>query len=221
MRDFLLTSCPIAIWCITVLELGLLVLMFKKHSLSKKAILLCMALITCGLFIDALGISLGSVLDGVVMTVVSRIRFISHGLLIPLLFPICAYALGAGKKGLKLVWIFTAVLMAAGLAEAIATQLEASTIAGVTRFKASADTPSWASAISNVLSFGTVIPLMIVGIIVWIKQKTPFLFLSGFFMFAFSAIGPATGNADLIFYISMFGELLMVFFLYLYACKKA
>ena len=39
-------------------------------------------------------------------------------------------------------------------------------------------------------------------------------------MFAFSALGPATGNADLIFYISMYGELLMVIFLSLYAKKK-
>jgi hypothetical protein len=36
-------------------------------------------------------------------------------------------------------------------------------------------------------------------------------------MRAFSALGPAAGNADLIFFISMFGELLVVLFLYLYA----
>ena len=221
MRNFLLSSCPIAIWCITVIELVLLILMYKKYSSSKKPILLCMALITTGLFIDALGISLGSVLTGNIMTIVSRIRFVSHGILIPLLFPICAYALGFNKKWTKVVWGLTIILMIAGLAEAIATVLEPDTIAGVTRFKAAASTPGWATAISNVLSFGTVIPLMIVGIIVWIKQKTPFLFLSGFFMFAFSALGPATGNTDLIFYISMFGEVLMVLFLYLYALKKA
>ena len=220
MREFLLTSCPIAIWCITLAELFLLILMYKKYSVEKKPILLCMALITTGLFMDALGISLGSVLSGVVMTVVSRIRFISHGLLIPLLFPICAYALHFNGKWTRIVWIFTAALMVAGLAEAVATVLEPCAIAGVTRFKAAESTPGWATAISNVLSFGTVIPLMIAGIVVWIRQKTPFLFLSGFFMFAFSALGPATGNADLIFYISMFGELLMVLFLYLYACRK-
>ena len=109
--------------------------------------------------------------------------------------------------------------MIAGLAESIFTVLEPATIAGVTRLKASASTPAWATAISNILSFGTVIPLMITGIIVWIKQKTPLLFLSGFFMFAFSALGPATGNTDLIFYISMFGEVLLVLFLYLYALR--
>ncbi len=37
----------------------------------------------------------------------------------------------------------------------------------------------------------------------------------------FSALGPAAGNSDLIFFISMFGELLMVLFLYLYSRKEA
>ncbi len=97
MREFFLSSCSTAIWCITAIELVLLALMFKKYSAIKKPMMLCMALITTGLFIDALGISLGSVLSGTVMTVVSRIRFISHGLLIPLLFPICAYALNFKK----------------------------------------------------------------------------------------------------------------------------
>ena len=53
------------------------------------------------------------------------------------------------------------------------------------------------------LSYGTVVPLILVGIYVWIRQKTPALFLSGFLMFFFSAVGPATGNFDLIFFISM------------------
>ena len=220
MRNFLLTSCPVAIWCITVAEILLLIAAFRRYASTRKPILLCIALITTGLFLDALGISLGSVLKGTVMTAVSRIRFVSHGLLIPLLFPICAYALDFNGKWKKIVLVFTVILMAAGLAEALATVLEPDTIAGVTRFKAAASTPGWATAISNVLSFGTVIPLMIAGIVVWVKQKTPFLFLSGFFMFAFSALGPATGNADLIFYISMYGELLMVIFLSLYAKKK-
>ncbi len=39
-------------------------------------------------------------------------------------------------------------------------------------------------------------------------------------MFAFAALGPATGNADLIFLISMFGELFMLFFFWLYSFKN-
>ncbi len=209
------------IWCITALELMLLIVMFRKYAACKKPILLFMALITTGLFLDALGITLGSVVTGNALIAISRVRFIAHGLLIPLLFPICAYALNFNGTWKKIIWVFTVLLMAAGLAEALATVLESCSIAGVTRYMSSAATPGWATAITNVLSFGTVIPLMIAGIVVWIKQKTPCLFLSGFFMFAFSALGPATGNTDLIFFISMFGELLMVFFMLLYANRQA
>ena len=52
------------------------------------------------------------------------------------------------------------------------------------------------------------------------KQKTPHLFLSGFLMFAFSALGPATGNFDHIFFITMIGEVLMVLFFWFYAKKQ-
>lgn len=36
-------------------------------------------------------------------------------------------------------------------------------------------------------------------------------------MFFFSALGPATGNTDILFLISIFGEVLMILFLILYA----
>ena len=110
--------------------------------------------------------------------------------------------------------------MAAGAAEGACTVLELKEMAGVVRYVSGEATPGWANLISMVLSFGTVIPMMIIGVIVWLRQKTPYLFLSGFIMFVFSALGPATGNADLIFFISMFGELFMVLFLYLYALKR-
>ena len=51
------------------------------------------------------------------------------------------------------------------------------------------------------------------------KQKTPHLFLAGFLMFAFSGLGAAC--LELMFYISMYGEVLMTAFFYLYARKKA
>ena len=71
------------------------------------------------------------------------------------------------------------------------------------------------------LSYGAVVPLILAGVVVWIKQKTPLLFLSGFLMFAFSALGPATGNFELIFYISMFGEVCMALCFLLYARRRS
>ena len=220
MRSILLQICPVAIWCIVAGEVLLAALLFA-HAVGKRSkIALLSGILTLGLVIDAAIIGLGSVLKPDTLAAISPVRFIAHGLLIPLLFPICGYALNLKKTVMTVVWICTALVMAAGVAQAVKTVLVPETIANVTRFKAGEGTPRWAEAVSRVLSFGTVIPMMIVGIVAWIREKTPHLFLSGLLMFAFSALGPATGNADLIFFISMFGEILMVLFLYLYARAK-
>ena len=216
MRDFLISICPVTIWIIVVLEVLIAALLFALGKKKKQPLAFWAGVLTMGLVLDAALIGLGTSLPADVLRAVSPVRFIAHGLLIPLLFPICGYALKLKKPAMTVIWILTVLLMIAGAAQAIVTKLELRELAGVLRYAAGEGTPSWAEAVSRVLSFGTVIPLMIVGVIVWIKQKNPHLFLAGFFMFAFSALGPATGNTDLIFFISMFGELLMVLFLFLF-----
>lgn len=220
MRELFLTICKPAIVVIAVIELCMIAILFKQYQNKKKPIALCMAAITIGLFIDAFVIALGGFIDITGFAFISRLRFIAHGALIPLLFPICGYGLKLNDKMMKVIWIFTFVVMLAGIAEAVASVLEIREIAGVMRYVASDQTPLWAEKISRLLSFGTVIPLMICGIIIWVKQKNPCIFLSGFLMFAFSALGPATGNSDLIFFISMFGEALMILFFILYLNKE-
>ena len=118
----------------------------------------------------------------------------AHGALILLLFPICAYALDLRGPWKTAVWILTGALMAVGMAEGFATALELREVAGLVRYASGDATPGWARVVSGVLSYGAVTPLIIAGIAVWIRQKTPLLFLSGFLMFAFSALGPASGN---------------------------
>jgi len=219
MRELFLSICRPSIWVIAILEIVIFCLLFKKYKESKKPMFLCMALITCGLVIDALVIVNGSILGGA-LPLLSRLRFVAHGILIPLILPICAYALDAKEGIRKAVWVLTFVIIIAGGAEGFATVFEKMEIAGVTRLVSSDATPSWAGIITMVLSFGMVIPMLITGLIAWIKQKNAGLFFAAFFMFAFSALGPASGNTDLIFFISMFGEVLMVFFFYLYGTKK-
>ena len=221
MRDALLASCPLLVWIITAVQALLMLLAFRGWKRAKEPLYLLTALVALGLFYDALILSLGTLMQGgPALASLSRMRYVAHGALIPLLFPICGYALDLKKPVMNVLWIVTAVLMAAGAAQAFFTVLEPKEIAGVVRYVSGADTPKWADMISRILSFGTVIPMMIAGVFVWIRQKTPYLFLSGFLMFVFSALGPATGNMDLIFFISMFGELFMVLFLYLYAERK-
>ena len=219
MRSFLLDICPIALWVIAAFHLIMLVVFFKNFGKTKNALFLLSGLVTLGLFYDALILALGTVLsEGPVLQGLSQVRYISHGALIPLLLPICAYALNFKKVGKAIVWIITAILIALGIGSGIFTATVPEAVATV-RYACSQDaTPGWAYTVStSVLAYGMVIPLVIAGIIVWIKQKTPALFLSGLLMFAFSALGPATGNFDLIFFISMAGEVLMVLFFFFYA----
>ena len=220
MREFFITICSMAIWFIVAAEGLIAALLFFQAKRHSQPVALWSGVLTIGLILDAAIIGLGTALPESTLTAISPARFIAHGLLIPLIFPIFAYALKLKKAVIIGVWVVTGLLMIGGVAQALATVLEKREIAGVVRLASGTDTPKWADIISRVLSFGTVIPMMIAGILVWIKQKNPHLFLSGFLMFVFSALGPATGNSDLIFFISMFGELLMVLFLYLYSRKE-
>ena len=193
-----------------------LIMNYRNH---KNPMTLCVFLISIGLFIDAAFIALGGLTSGGLPTRLSRIRFICHGGLIPLLLPICGYGLKLRKKSMNIVWLVTSILIVLGIAHAFAVKLELTTYNDVLRHTMADSTPAWAKTVSSVLSFGTVLPLIASGIAVWIKQKTPFLFLSGILMFFFAALGPALGRFDMIFFISMFGELFMILFAYFYIRK--
>ena len=222
MREVLLRSCPMMLWVIAALEALIVILALRGWRGEKKPLYLLTALVAFGLFYDALILALGGAMkEGALLLTLSRLRFVFHGALIPLLFPICAYALDFNRKWKTVVWIVTGVLIALGVAGGFAIRLSLNIFPiDIIRYISNENTPGWANAVSSILSFGTVVPLIVAGVIVWIRQKTPALFLAGFLMFAFSALGPATGNTDLIFFISMFGEVCMALFFLLYAKQK-
>ena len=216
MRDLLIENCTLVIWIIVAIEAILGVSLAAAYKKDKRPVIICMILVDFGLLVDALLINLGGFFDGGLPEPVSRLRFILHGMLIPLLFPICGYSLKLKRKVMSVIWALTAVVMVLGLAEGMSITLELIQLGDVVRHNSADSSPAWAETIRSFLSFGTVIPLIIVGIAVWIKQKTPTLFLSGFLMFIFAALGPATGNFDLLFVITMIGEVLMILFFMLY-----
>lgn len=220
MREFLWNNATTLVWVIAAIHLVFLAAFSAGYARRKHPMLLCMALICLGLFLDAFIIALGAFPLGGALETVSKLRFFSHGALIPLLFPICGYALRAGKKSMALVWGFTAVVMVAGVAQAAVSVLERRELAGLIRYAASDATPAWAALVSDLLSFGTVIPLILCGAVVWAKQKTPHLFLAGLLMFVFAGLGPATGNMDLLVLLSMIGEVLMDLFFWLYSRRS-
>ena len=215
MREFLFASCPIMLWVITALELIFTVLLFSRYAKTKNAIYLLSGLICVGLTYDALILALGTFMkEGAALQSLSRLRYVLHGGLIPLIFAICEYALDFKGFWKKFAWVLTAVLIVLGVADGCIRVIGPTTVAGVCRY-ASVSAPAWGEIVNSVLTFGTVIPMMAAGIAVWVTQKTPYLFLAAFLMFAFSGLGAAC--LELMFYISMYGELLMALFLLLYA----
>ena len=221
MREFLLSNGPFIAALLAAGELFFGILLAVHYSRTGKQILLLMAIVSFALCFDASVLACGSFLPDGLLRPLSQMRFILHGACIPLLLPLCAEALGWKDTAKKAVWFITLLIMAGGSISGLLTKLEPSSAAGITRYLSGEGTPAFAERFLRVLSYGTVVPLIITGIIVWIRRKTPFLFLAGFLMFAFSALGPATGNFDLIFLIGMFGELFMVLFFLLYGKQTA
>ena len=218
MKELLFASCPIMLWVISAVELVFTVLLISRYAKTKNIIFLLSDLICVGLTYDALALALGTVMtEGPVLLAISRLRYVFHGGLIPLIFAICAYALDFKGVWKIAAWALTGVLMALGIADGCIRVIGVETVAGVCRY-VSVSAPAWAEIVNSLLTFGTVIPMMVAGVVVWVKQKTPHLFLSAFLMFLFSGLGAAC--LELMFYISMYGELLMALFLYLYAKTK-
>jgi hypothetical protein len=219
MEELLVSSCVPMLWVISAVELFFTVLLFSRYVKTKNLIFLLSGMICVGLTYDALVLALGSFLtEGTALLALSRMRYVFHGGLIPLIFAICAYALNFKKVWKIVAWVFTGVLIVLGIADGCIREIGVQTVAGVCRY-ASVSAPAWAEIVNSLLTFGTVIPMMIAGVVVWIKQKTPHLFLSAFLMFLFSGLGAAC--LELMFYISMYGELLMALFLYFYALRKS
>ena len=221
MRVFLLNNAPVIVWIVIALELLVLLGLIMTFIKTRKAAAFLSMILTLGLLFDAVVIGVGNFMPLTSLKTLSQYRFILHGLLVPILLLISAHALEWKGGTLALAYMVTFVLMMAGLYMGKATVLEPVEFAGLRRFISGSSTPALAKIIERVLSFGTVLPLILAGIIAFIEKKQGlFILLGGLAMFIFSALAPATGNTDLIFLISMFGELLMVFFFYLYCRTK-
>ena len=222
MREILLSGGPVFAWAITLFHALMLALALRAWAGKKRTAHLLIALVAFGLFYDALIQALGAPIgEGTALKGLSRFRFVFHGALIPLMFPLCAEALNLKKPWKIAVWALTGIVIVLGIAEGFATELVPERMAGILRMKSGEGTPAWAEGVSMLLAFGTIIPVILTGIWVWISQKTPLFFLAGLLMFVFAALGPATGNLDLNFLITMFGEVFLIGFFLLYERRRS
>lgn len=211
MRDFLINIAPALVWFLAITEAVTALVCIRN---SHKMLNILASAVSVGLAIDAAIIAAGMLIgEGAFLKSISQIRYVLHGTLVPLLIPIAFYTYGIQKKIAKqILWTITAGIIICGITMGILTVTEPVDFAGVLRYGQAALTPEFARTVNLILSFGGVIPLILVGIAHLVKHRSPYLMLSGLVMFAFSAVAPATGNMDLNFLTTMIGEDFMVFF---------
>ncbi len=222
MIETLLVAAPVLLAGMTAIYLVFFVLLLRLFRReTEHPILLLMAGLAFGLLYDAFVLTLGAFLaDSHVLKILSYPRYILHGALIPLMLSICAEALEANKTILRAVGVVTAVLMIAGAVAGCRVKLKSLKYAGITRYITDPETsPAWADRLLNILSIAPTLVLIICGIVLWKKRGDKELVLSGLLMFVFSAIGPATGHMEENFLFSMFGELGMLIYFWIYAKK--
>ena len=196
MRQFIISSMAPILWILTAFDAISIFAMFQNRRKNRTSQISLLTGILClGLFYDSLILSLGAFLPfGPLLKTLSQFRYILHCLLIPLLFPICGYSLKLKEKTIKVIWIITAIIMV---------------------------------IVVQMLDIVPVFFMIGIGIYLIIRKKNPHMFLSGTCMLVFTLLGIFLGKdpsgdrtQSLMFYISMYGESLMVYFLYRFIRKE-
>ena len=219
MRHILIASMAPVLWLLTVFDVFAIGRMFSQYKARKKIISLLVAVMCIGLFYDSLCLALGAFLkESAALKFFSQFRYIFHLTMIPLIFPICAYSLRAKSGIVKAVWAVTVLIIAVGLVAGVMIKTEPRVVGAITRYAEAEGNPSWISGIVSFLDMFPVFLMIGVGIIL-MRKKNPNMFFAGFFMLLFTLLGIFLGKdpdgdrtQSLMFYISMFGEGLMVYF---------
>ncbi|MCR4644756.1 MAG: hypothetical protein K5695_05025 [Oscillospiraceae bacterium] len=213
MRTFLLEYGLYVEWVLAFAEFILMLILFSDYNKKHAPIILWMGILGLGLVVDAIIIAVGAKVIEPVLMVFSRIRFTMHGLMLPLVLTICAMAIPLRPIPRWCVYGLTPILMAlggmAGWSRELALQ---DTIGDVVRFASVSPKDSWMEIVTSVIAYGTIIVLIVTGIYMLLRERSSSILLGGVLMFTFAALGPATGSFDLIFLISMFGELFLLLF---------
>ena len=188
-----------------------------SYYLNTKDIILIFFLIEIfGLIYDGAIILLGFLMSGGILLFFNRLRFILHGILVPLLILFSAYALKSTGRAFSAQLIILIILSIIGMIAGIIAKLKLVEDAVLKRYTFNEDKTSLIMIIFNVMNIGSVLYMIVVGVLLLIRSKEYYFFLAGIFMLIFSAIGPAIGKIELNYLLSMYGEVLMVVFLYLF-----
>ncbi len=221
MYNFFYNISGPTVWIISGIELLLLIYLIYKSIKTKSLFILLVTLITFGLFYDAFITSLGTEIDASNIMFLSKVRFILHATLVPLLFIISILTIKMKKPFKIAIYITTSLFIILGIICILFTSYEVINFAGISRLTVNKELTNKAiNTIPTVINILAVIPLIVVGVYKLIKSKNIHLLLSGGLMFFFSMLPPIIKMNDFMFLISMFGEICMVFLLILYFNKE-
>lgn len=218
MRDFLIENGQLIAVAVAGVEALLMVILLILFCAKKKAAIFLMFLIALGITFDAAVTAFGTSFSDTLLDVLSKGRYVAHGLLLPLTVTVCAYVLNWEYSiGMKISWFLSIVLGAGGGAAGWFRETKLTSFASITRYAPTDTSPEWAEMVGKYLPIAMVVLLILTGLVTVIRKKNPCILLGGLCMLGFSLLGPITHNTDLIFLISMFGEVLLLFFYMLYA----
>ena len=194
--------------------------LLKRYLYSKRKVCVYMTILALGLFFDAAVLSAGKFLGtGSLLMALSKARLIVRALVIPLIIPICAYALELKNSTKRVFWLLFLACAIAGTVAAVFAKLEPSDLTGIIRYASSPATPLWADAITVYMPLGIYAILIISGFAMIFKAKTLWILLAGIAVAGLTVVGQFTGFTDLIFLFSLFGEMLMLRFFQFYTQK--
>ena len=195
-------------------------LSIREYFKMKRLVFILLMIECVGFIYDSIIMLIGKELSDDSLKGTNIVRYILHGILVPTLIAFTGYALQFRRDKLYINWVVTIICIILGLAAAICTKMSMEDEFGkLKRCGIDDDTPGWVSPIDTVMNIGSVIYMLIAGIILIVVKRDFFYFLSGLLMLIFSAIGPASGNSDLNFLLSVYGEVLMIIFLFVFFKK--
>ena len=220
-RDFFETIAFGSVIVCLILYILILALSIREYFKIKRLVFILLIMECIGFIYDGLILLIGTKLSDDALKGTNIVRYILHGILVPILIAFTGYALQFRRDKLYVNWVITIICIILGLAAGICTKMKVEDEFG--KLKRCGihgdDTPSWVNPIDTIMNIGSVIYMIIAGLILLVIKREFFYFLAGLLMLIFSAIGPASGNSDLNFLLSVYGEILMMIFLFVFFKK--
>lgn len=217
MHELLLTYGFLLLCVVSVSELLLTILLYADYARKKDPVVILMAIIGTVLCFNSAVLAAGAHIMIPVLVLLSRLRLILRGLVLPLTLAVCAYGAPFYKRARHLTWVLTVVMMLTGGAVGLLCELDIVThnegfYNAITRYMPVELTARMPETVPTALAIGIAVPLVLTGIFITFKHKSPTILLSGICMLGCYLLAPVIGCGDLSFLFAMIGELFMLLF---------